>query len=99
MNKKINTLLFVLGATLFNIIVALASFVLLLIFYVRVLHPVIQTGQDWAFALIFLFSIAISIIVYRIVLKILIEKVNVEKYFDPIFVRKGSKKKPPQNPS
>jgi hypothetical protein len=94
MNKRVNTLLFILGATFFNVIVAIASFVLLLLLYAGVIVPLAPgAAQPWSFSLIFLASIAISIFVYRIVLKYLLTKVDVEKYFDPLFIRrKGIKK-------
>jgi hypothetical protein len=93
MNKKFNTLLFVLVATLFNIIVAVTSFILLLIVYARFIFPLIPAAvQPWSFSILFLGSIAVSIFVYRIVLKVLIEKIDIEKYFDPIFTRKYKKR-------
>jgi phosphoglycerol transferase MdoB-like AlkP superfamily enzyme len=93
MNKKVNTLLFILGATLFNVIVAVISFILLFILYARFLFPRIsESGNSWAFSLIFIAAITISIVVYRIVLKHLLNKFDVEQYFDPLFVRKTLKK-------
>jgi hypothetical protein len=94
MNKKANTLLFVLGATLFNIFVALLSFVILLLLYAKFIAPSLQEGgYSWAFSLIFLIAIGVSILVYRVVLKYLLTKIDVEKYFDPIFVRNRKLKK------
>ncbi|MCL2441188.1 MAG: leader peptide processing enzyme [Treponema sp.] len=98
MNKKVNTLLFILGATFFNVIIAVISFILLLILYASFIVPRLSGGaQSWAFSLIFLSSIAISILVYRIALKFLLARINVEKYFDPLFVRRNIKK-PPSRP-
>jgi len=95
MNKKLNTVLFILGATVFNVIIAVISFVLILIFYIAVIVPNVPgAAQSWAFSLIFLSSIAISILVYRVVLKALLNKVDVEKYFDPLFVNRNMRKKP-----
>jgi len=92
MNKKLNTILFILGATLFNIIVAVISFIIFAIIYARYIFPILPpAGQSWGFSLIFLSSIAVSIFVYRIVLKALLKKVEVEKYFDPLFVRRHKK--------
>jgi len=89
MNKKVNTVLFILGATLFNIIVTLISFVTLLILYVKALMPIIpEGGRSWGFPLIFIASIALSFLVYRLALKMMLKKVDVEKYFDPIFQRR-----------
>jgi len=94
MNKKVNTLLFILGATLFNVIVAVISFLIIFLLYARFLFPIIpESGRNWAFQLIFLAAIAVSILVYRIVLKILLNKFDVEQYFDPLFVKKNLKKK------
>ncbi|WP_461257110.1 leader peptide processing enzyme [Treponema sp. R80B11-R83G3] len=93
MNKKVNTILFILGATLFNTIVAVVSFIILFLLYAKFLIPVIpQSGYSWAFTLIFIAAIAISILVYRVVLKHFINKINVEQYFDPLFVKRNLKK-------
>jgi len=93
MNKKINTVLFILGATLFNTIVAIASFLILMFLYAKFLLPIIpQSSYGWVFSLIFIAAIAISIFVYRIVLKYFINKINVEQYFDPLFVKRNLKK-------
>jgi len=93
MNKKVNTLLFILGATLFNIFVAILSFVALILLYVKfIMNLIPEANRSWGFTLIFLFSIAISFLVYRFVLKYLLTKVQIEKYFDPLFVRRNLKK-------
>jgi phosphoglycerol transferase MdoB-like AlkP superfamily enzyme len=93
MNKKVNTILFILGATLFNVLVAVLSFFLLLILYAKFAAPLMpENNRSWGFSLIFLASIAVSIFVYRIVLKRLMTKIDVEKYFDPLFVRGNLKK-------
>jgi len=94
MNKKVNTILFILCATLFNIIIALVSWIVFTLLYIRFLYPQMpETSRSWAFAVIFLASIGVSFLVYRIVLKHLIEKIDIEKYFDPLFVGKYRGKK------
>jgi hypothetical protein len=93
MNKKVNTLLFILCATLFNIITAIISFIILLILYLNFIIPLLpESGYSWGFILIFLSSITISFFVYRAVLKVLLNKVEVEKYFDPLYVKRNIKK-------
>jgi len=93
MNKKANTLLFILGATVFNILVTLISFFVFTLLYVKFLMALIpEENSSWGFTLIFLASIAISFLVYRWLLKYLLKKIDVEKYFDPLFVRKNMKK-------
>jgi hypothetical protein len=90
MNKKLNTALFIVGATLFNILVTVLSFVLLLIVYIRFIRDYLPEGaQTWSFPVIFIAAIAVSFVAYRAALKLLLKKVEMEKYFDPIFVVKG----------
>jgi hypothetical protein len=86
MNKKANTVLFVLGATVFNILVTVLCFLALLVGYAKLLLPILpEAGQAWAFPLLFIAAIAVSFLVYRFTLKLLMKKVEIEKYFDPIF--------------
>jgi hypothetical protein len=92
MNKKANTLLFVLGATVFNIFITLLSFVLLTLVYVKLIMRIVpESGRGLVLAFLFVAAIIASFFVYRILLKILIKKVSIEKYFDPIFTRKHKK--------
>jgi hypothetical protein len=93
MNKKVNTLLFILGATVFNVIVAVISFIILILLCGRFILPRIpETGYSWVVSLILLASIAISILVYRAVLKFFLNKIDVEQYFDPLFVKHNIKR-------
>jgi len=93
MNKKVNTLLFILCATLFNILVALFSFTVLFFLYIKFFMTLIpEAGRYWGFIIIFLVSIVISFFTYRVVLKYLMKQVDVEKYFDPIFARKRNRR-------
>jgi len=89
MNKKVNTILFILGATVFNIIVTVLSFLLLLIVYAKTLMRILPAGaQSWSFPFIFIAALAVAFFVYRCVLHFLLKRIEIEKYFDPIFVRK-----------
>jgi len=93
MNKKINTLLFILGATLFNIIVALITFVLLMVLYVRLIMDFLpETSRSWGFTIIFIIAIVVSFVAYRFMIKFLLKKVELDKYFDPLFVRRNIRK-------
>ena len=86
MNKKANTFLFLAGATVFNIIVTVVSFFLLIILYVKTLMNRLPEGtQEWAFTLSFIAALIISFFVYRFVIKRLEKKIDMDKYFDPIF--------------
>lgn len=95
MNKKTNTLLFILGGTLFNILVTVMSFLALMVLYSRFLHPRLpETASAWALPVIFLASIVISFLVYRLVMNAIMKKVDMGKYFDPIFGSRGRPKNP-----
>ncbi|MCL2126914.1 MAG: leader peptide processing enzyme [Treponema sp.] len=89
MNKKVNTLFFIIGATLFNILITVLFFLLLLVVYARFIMPGLPEGaQAWAFPMIFIASIAASFAIYRFALKLLLKKIEMEKYFDPIISSK-----------
>jgi hypothetical protein len=89
MNKKANTLLFILGATVFNILITVICFLALFLLYARFLVQLLpENAAAWGFPVIFIGAIALSFLVYRLILKVLLKKVNVEKYFDPIFGRR-----------
>jgi hypothetical protein len=86
MSKKTNTLLFILGATFFNIVVTVVCFTALLVLYARFIAPLLpEGGRSWGFPVIFIAAIALSFVIYRVALKQLMKKIDVEKHFDPIF--------------
>jgi hypothetical protein len=92
MNKKVNTILFILGATVFNIIVTVLSFLLLLIIYAKTLMRILpEVAQSWSFPFIFIAALGIAFFAYRYILRFLISRIEIEKYFDPIFVSKHRK--------
>jgi hypothetical protein len=85
MNKKINTGLFILGATVVNILIFIIVFFALLFLYLRLLAPVVAPEvSQWATALIFVITIALSFIIYNKFIKIFTSKVDMDKYFDPL---------------
>jgi hypothetical protein len=91
-NKKANTLLFILGATVFNILVTILSFLALFFLYTRLLGSVLpEEAFAWGFFFVFIGAIALSFVIYQALLKQLMKRVPMEKYFDPIFGRR----KPP----
>ena len=86
MSKKTNTLLFILGATVFNVVITAVCFMALLLLYARFLVPLLPgEGQAWGFPVIFIAAIALSFLIYRLALKQLLKKIDVEKHFDPVF--------------
>jgi hypothetical protein len=100
MSKKTNTLLFILGATVFNLLITIAAFLALLLLFTYIIMPGLPESAagkaaSWAIPIIFIAALAVSFGVYRIVLKFLMKKINIERHFDPIFggrrppIRKG----------
>ena len=89
MSKKTNTLLFILGGTVFNIIVTALCFVLFMVIYAR-FHTSFPEGSiAWVLPVIFVTSIITSFLVYRCVVRFIMSKIEMEKYFDPIFGRRN----------
>lgn len=86
MSKKTNTFLFILGGTVFNIIITAVALVLLLVLYsILVSNGFPADSADWALPVIFILSLVASFFAYRVVLKIIMKKVDMDKYFDPLF--------------
>ena len=95
MSKKTNTFLFILAGTVFNILVTILCFVILLVVYGRFLQPILpESATGIALPIIFIAAIVASFLVYRLVIKIVMKKVDMEKYFDPIFGPRRPARKP-----
>jgi len=94
MSKKTNTLLFILGGTVFNIIITVLCFIVFLVIYSAVLLPVLpEDSAAWALPIIFVASIAVSFFVYRLAVNLVTKKIDMEKHFDPIFGRRPPPRK------
>jgi len=88
MSKRRNTILFIIGGTVFNIVVTILCFALFLLLYSRFLFPHLPEGSTvWMLPVNFLVSITASFLVYRQAIKLLAKKVDMEKHFAPIFTR------------
>jgi hypothetical protein len=85
-NKKVNTLLFVLGATVVNVLMMVVTFLVLFVLFARFLAPIVppEAGQ---FVVLALFIVAIlgTYFIYHKLVKLMQSRVDMEKYFDPIF--------------
>jgi hypothetical protein len=89
MNKKLNTVLFLIGATVFNLLV---MFILIVVFLVIIqaifrdrLNPNIFSVL---MILIFVVSIAASFFIYGRIVRWLSRRIDMDKYFLPLFRRK-----------
>jgi len=87
MNKKLNTLFFVIGATLFNIVVTLLLMFLLVVvvFGLGLSRVLPQSIHQMTVFVFFIGSIVLAFIVYKFALNRLLSKIRFEDYFDPIF--------------
>ncbi|MDR2747930.1 MAG: leader peptide processing enzyme, partial [Treponema sp.] len=68
MSKRTNTLFFILGATVFNVLLYIAAFLLLLLIYSRIIGSLPESAQQWGLIVILILPIAISFVLYRLLL-------------------------------
>lgn len=89
MNKKINTLLFVLGATVFNIFMMILIMTLgLAAISMLVSENISQGTAQILFLVLFFGSVGGAFLIYHWVVKLLSSKFDLDKYFHPIFRKK-----------
>ncbi|MFP4302324.1 MAG: hypothetical protein ACLFPW_09950 [Spirochaetaceae bacterium] len=89
MNKRVNTVLFVLGASVVNVIIMLVLFLALFVVFARFLAPSLSAGANQLImVLIFVVSIGVTYFIYHRLVRWLSTKVDMDKYFDPIFGKK-----------
>jgi len=89
MNKKANTVLFLLGATVFNLLIMFLLIVLFLVLISAIFRDSLNPNV-LSILMIFVFvgSIAASFFIYGRLVKWLSRKIDMEKYFLPLFRRK-----------
>jgi uncharacterized membrane protein len=89
MNKKLNTFLFLLGATAFNLLVMFLLIVLFLVGILSIFRDSVNPNLlSVLMIVIFIGSIAASFLIYGRLIKWLSRKIDMEKYFLPLFRRK-----------
>jgi Na+-driven multidrug efflux pump len=95
MSKKTNSMLFILIATIVNIVITLVCMLLLLLLYARLICPHLPPeSAAWGIPVIFICAIVISFLIYRAGIKFFSKKIDMEKNFDPLFCgRKQQNKK------
>lgn len=90
MNKKTNTVLFILGATVYNILVLVILLGLgLLLLGLAARNWEIGSAGSILLLLVFAGSIAGSLFIYHRTIRLLSRKIDFEKYFDPIIKPKS----------
>lgn len=89
MNKRVNTVLFVIGASVVNVIIMLFLFLALFVVFARFLAPALSPGANQLImVLIFVVSIGVTYFIYHRLVRWLSTRIDMDKYFDPIFGRK-----------
>jgi len=93
MNKKVNTAIFMLVATVINVVLMLLLFVLLL-YLIGVIFPEPSIGLGQGLLIVaFLLALGGSFGIYTLVIRWFSKKIDMEKYFHPIF--KPRNRRPP----
>jgi hypothetical protein len=89
MNKKLNTALFLIGATIFNLVL-LFLLIMLALVLISALSRGRLSGNVMSILLIvvFLGSMVASFLIYNQVIKFVSRKIDMEKYFLPLFRRR-----------
>lgn len=90
MNKKANTILFMIAATALNVVMMVVIFLVLVMLYAWIVPSGFssQVGQIIGIVL-FLGSIALTYFIYHRLVKWMSKKWNLDDYFDPIFGKRG----------
>ncbi|HUX51601.1 MAG TPA: hypothetical protein VMW73_12450 [Spirochaetia bacterium] len=86
MNKKANTILFVLGATVINVLIMMIIFVVLFVLFGRFVAAHLSPQADQIIMLVlFIGAIVLTYFIYHKLINLVTRKIDMEKYFDPIF--------------
>ena len=89
MNKKTNTVLFLLGATVFNLLVMFLLIVISLVLISVIFRDRLSPNVlSIIMIVLFIGSIAGAFYIYNRVLKLISRKIDMDKYFMPLFRRK-----------
>ena len=92
MHKKTNTILFLIGATIANLILLFVILMVPLLLYMRFLAAYVPNNlTTLIIVVIFIGAILATYGIYNTVMAKIIEKVDMNKYFDPIFHKKSKK--------
>ncbi|MDR2344141.1 MAG: leader peptide processing enzyme [Spirochaetaceae bacterium] len=94
MTKKGNTILFIIAATGFNIILTVLIFIAMFFLFFVFIKPFISdTYIVFVLPVIFIVSVFLSFAVYRILLRRFLKNVDMNKYFNTDFSFKHAKNK------
>ena len=90
MNKKLNTAIFLVAATAVNIGIMLVVFVALMVLITFISRDNAQL-MSVLYIVAFFLAIVATFFLYSLIMKLFQKKVDMEKYFHPIFRPRGSR--------
>jgi hypothetical protein len=94
MTKKRNTILFIIAAAGFNIILTTLIFIAMFLLFFVFIKPFISDNFIvFVLPLIFIVSIFLSFVIYRALLRRFLKNVDMDKYFNTNFSFKPAKRK------
>jgi len=89
MNKKINTLIFIAGATVVNMfIIAILLFLFILIISFVLPDDASPVTVQFLFLGAFLLSLVGSFFIYNRIVRFISKRIDMDKYFHPLFRRR-----------
>ena len=89
MNKKVNTVLFIIAATIFNVVVMVIIMTLGLALLSMLVGENMNPGMaQFLFLMLFVLSIAGAFGVSHLAIGLLSKRIDMEKHFHPIFRRR-----------
>jgi hypothetical protein len=88
MNKKVNTALFILGATVFNLVLMLVLFAVPLVTIIAIFGDKLQQAFGIISVVLFFAALVGSFFLYGFIMKKISARWELEKYLHPIFTPK-----------
>lgn len=89
MNKRLNSILFILGATIVNIVAMILIFFVCMVLFARFFAPHLSPGVNQIILLVlFVGSVVLTYFLYHRLMKWLSNKYPLEEYFGPLFGKK-----------
>lgn len=89
MNKKFNTVIFIIGATLFNTILIVVVLAILFRVTLLIIGPeVYESIGQTLLPVLLVASLVAAFFIYRLILKQVEKKIKLDDYFEPFFRRK-----------
>ena len=89
MNKKVNTVLFILAATVVNIVIMLAILTGGMYLLGAVLPERVQeSAGQLLFIVLFLAAVGGAFLIYNRIIRLISTKIDLDRYFHPIFKRR-----------